>query len=188
MRSGPCDAVFGEATYPPGGSYGPRVQADVQLVVADAGSIRLESDGAVLRLAAGEVVCQWPGAVEHWRFDADRPTTHRWVALSFAGADAAVLDAWAAAAPRTGAEIPALRSLSAAGLALRGDGSAGAAAARLRLAAASLRGFVEAGDAAGSDRPHGPASPAAAPRDAGPPRRPCGGAARRWSTSPPRRT
>ena len=144
----PVAAIFGVVTYPPGGTYGPRVQADAQLVVADSGSIRLESDGRPVRLAPGEVVCQWPGAAERWRFDPDWPTTHRWVALSFAGDAADAIAAWAAAAPRTRPESSALRALSAAGLALRNDGSAGADAARLRLAAASLRGFLEAGSAA----------------------------------------
>ena len=143
----PESAVFGVVTYAPGAGFGPRVQADVQLVVADAGSIRLESDGQALRLEPGEVVCQWPGAAENWRFDAEKTTTHRWVALTFPPdpATGTVLAGWAAAAPRTRPESPALAALLAAGTSLRGDASAGAAAARRRLAAACLRGFLEAG-------------------------------------------
>lgn len=146
----PVAAVFGEVTYPAGGRYGPRVQADVQLVVADRGGIRLDADGSPLRLPAGEQVCQWPGSVETWRFDPDRPTTHRWIALSFDAASAAAVSVWAAAAPRTTQEHAASRALSVAGLAIRGDGSAAAEATRLRLAAAALRLFVEGSRADGA--------------------------------------
>ena len=70
----------GEITYPPGGTYGPRTQVDYQLVALHSGWLSLDLDGATYRFDAGTVFLLRPGHREHFRFAADAPTRHTWVA------------------------------------------------------------------------------------------------------------
>jgi AraC-like DNA-binding protein len=75
----PIRVSSGTVTYPPGGTLGPRRQADVQLVLLHAGSARVWVDGQMRRLAAGEVGLLLPGHRERFAFDSAVPTRHSWV-------------------------------------------------------------------------------------------------------------
>jgi AraC-like DNA-binding protein len=81
------EVVFGSVVYEPGGSFGPRRQRDLQLVMLDRGSVQIETDGLTRTLRCGEVVCQWPGGEEHFRFDDRVESAHRWLTLRFASED-----------------------------------------------------------------------------------------------------
>jgi AraC-like DNA-binding protein len=69
----------GTVTYPPGGTLGPRTQADLQLVLVHAGSARVWVDGAPRTIAAGEVGLLLPGHRERFAFDTRVATRHSWV-------------------------------------------------------------------------------------------------------------
>jgi AraC-like DNA-binding protein len=73
-RHGPAGVI----TYPAGSSFGPRRLADYELLLVVTGSARLRLDQHDLLLAAGSVMLSCPGAVDHYRWDALRPTTHYW--------------------------------------------------------------------------------------------------------------
>ena len=109
----PHSVVFNAVDYEPGGSFGPRVQQDVQLVILDRGSICVTTDGREQVVQPGRVVCQWPGGTEFYRFDDQCVSTHRWVALSFD--DSLRTSQWIAeqrkATPAIGIETPSMRKL-----------------------------------------------------------------------------
>jgi AraC-like DNA-binding protein len=70
----------GEVTYPPGGTLGPRIQRDVQLVLVDAGSAAIAVDDrphVVVR--AGCTALLLPGHTERFEFDPRGRTRHSWV-------------------------------------------------------------------------------------------------------------
>ncbi len=71
----------GTIVYPPGGTFGPRVQPDYQLVYLHHGSVEVEIDGERLRLGPGEVALLTPGHREFFRFARAEETHHSWVAL-----------------------------------------------------------------------------------------------------------
>jgi AraC-like DNA-binding protein len=75
------DVSVGEVTYPPGGTLGPRVQHDVQLVLVHAGSARIDVDGEERLLRSGEVGLLLPGHTETFAFDPRVATRHSWVQL-----------------------------------------------------------------------------------------------------------
>ena len=74
--------TFGAVGYPPGGTFGPRLQQDCQVVSVDRGEARVWIDDAPLRVAAGESALLRPGATERFAFARDSPTRHRWCAVS----------------------------------------------------------------------------------------------------------
>ena len=88
---------FGEVTYGPGGSCGPRLQSDFQLVVLLAGSAQIQIGAETRRLPEGHGILMHPGQVERFAFDPHRATRHSWCAVhpslidpSLAGALASV--------------------------------------------------------------------------------------------------
>lgn len=89
--------VFGDVIYATGGSCGPRVQADFQLVVIEAGEARVTVDGTEVRLAAGEVGLFCPGRREFFEFSEKRRTHHTWCAVQPSLVDEALQQACAAA-------------------------------------------------------------------------------------------
>ena len=149
----PTRAVFGRVLYGPGGRFGPRRQRDVQLVAVDRGSVRVSTGGVAVEVGPGQVVCQWPGPVESFRFDPGGPTEHRWVALRpGSGAGAAAVEALRRRDPGVVQEGPALRAIDRAARALPGGGGAGEEAARAHLALGYLAAFLGGGAAAGGPR------------------------------------
>ena len=91
--------AFGDVVYGPGGTCGPRVQADYQLVVVVTGSARVAVDGEERVLAAGQVGLFLPGKREHFVFAPDRRTHHTWCALHPALVPAELAEACRRAAP-----------------------------------------------------------------------------------------
>jgi AraC family transcriptional regulator of arabinose operon len=70
----------GEVVYPPGGTLGPRLQRDVQLVLVHSGSAAIAVDGAPrAAVPAGCVALLLPGHRERFEFDRRRATHHAWV-------------------------------------------------------------------------------------------------------------
>jgi len=74
--------VFGEARYAAGGTCGPRVQRDFQLVVFQSGGMRQVLGGEEFSAGAGEVALLLPGRQEHLVFAEDGPTRHTWSAVA----------------------------------------------------------------------------------------------------------
>ncbi len=77
------EVVFGDVTYQPGGSCGPRVQPDYQLVLLYAGHADVTLDDAQppLHIPPGHVALLRPGGREHFLFTTDGPTHHGWCAV-----------------------------------------------------------------------------------------------------------
>ena len=72
---------FGDVVYEPGGTCGPRVQQDFQLVVLIEGEAHAEVDGRELRIAAGQVGLFRPGRREFFQLSERRKTHHTWCAV-----------------------------------------------------------------------------------------------------------
>lgn len=73
--------LFGDVVYEPGGTCGPRVQQDYQLVVLVEGGVTAEVEGTQRTLAAGQVGLFVPGKLELFRFLPDRKSHHTWCSL-----------------------------------------------------------------------------------------------------------
>ncbi len=73
--------VIGDVLYAQGGSFGPRLQTDYQLVVVHSGSLTLTVDDEVLEVPETFGILLSPGRVESFCFARDRETRHSWVAL-----------------------------------------------------------------------------------------------------------
>jgi len=140
----PLAVAFGQVDYAPGGTLGPRLQPDVQMVMIDRGSLRVTIDGAEQVIAPGEVACHWPGQMQYYRFAADEKTTHRWVALTY-GQDASTRD-WLAAqrglAPSLRRESVVMHRLFATAMNLGPADDPAAAAARTHLALAYYAAYM----------------------------------------------
>jgi AraC-like DNA-binding protein len=76
-------AVGGTIVYPPGGCYGPRHQADVQIVFLHTGHMTVAVDGESFHLAPGHAALLKPGHQELFEFAGDQETWHRWIAVHF---------------------------------------------------------------------------------------------------------
>jgi AraC-like DNA-binding protein len=74
--------VFGDVTYSPGGTFGPRVQQDWQLVLLYEGEARVRVGNTSLDLPEQSVVLLKPGQLEQFAFAKDTQTHHRWCAVS----------------------------------------------------------------------------------------------------------
>ena len=73
--------TFGDVVYQPGGTCGPRVQPDFQLVILYAGVAQVHVDGAEQRLPEQQVMLMRPGHQEFFAFAQERPTHHGWCAV-----------------------------------------------------------------------------------------------------------
>ncbi|REE67676.1 AraC family transcriptional regulator of arabinose operon [Paenibacillus taihuensis] len=72
----------GTIVYPPRGTYGPRVQQDIQLVLLHTGELDITIDGAHYHVKPGQVVLLKPQHHEHFAFAKTQESWHRWIALS----------------------------------------------------------------------------------------------------------
>lgn len=80
MRRGAV--AIGDLLYAKGGSFGPRIQADFQLVVIHSGSLSLKLDHETIEVPENYGVLLGPGHTEHFFFAQDRDTHHSWVAVA----------------------------------------------------------------------------------------------------------
>jgi hypothetical protein len=80
MRHG--SITIGDLLYAKGGSFGPRMQTDFQLVVIHSGRLSLELDAKRLEVPENHGVLLGPGHTEHFFFASDRETHHSWVAIA----------------------------------------------------------------------------------------------------------
>ena len=74
--------MFGDVIYDPGGTYGPRVQPEVQLVLLHSGEANISIDGAVSMVSAQTVCVLLPGHLEYFVFAKHTHTHHGWVSIS----------------------------------------------------------------------------------------------------------
>ncbi len=82
LRSARAPGVlFGDVVYEPGGTCGPRVQQDYQLVVLMEGGVTAEVEGHARTLEAGQVGLFVPGKLEFFRFLPDRKSHHTWCSV-----------------------------------------------------------------------------------------------------------
>ena len=143
------EVVFGQVDYAAGGTFGPRIQRNLQLVVLDRGSVTVTTDGRRRRLGPGEVVGQWPGGQEHYAFDEQTSSSHRWVALTLEDPGGGWVEAAKHLWPAVVRETEAMREIFALGWSgLEAEG--GTPALRRALGMAYATAFAAAGVDAGS--------------------------------------
>lgn len=97
--AGTSRVFFGDVMYEPGGSCGPRVQADYQIVVMVQGSVTADVEGKTVRLAAGEAGLFLPGRRELFRFPGDARAHHTWCSVHTSLVDAALAEVCRQAEP-----------------------------------------------------------------------------------------
>ncbi|MBL4576552.1 MAG: helix-turn-helix transcriptional regulator [Opitutaceae bacterium] len=73
---------FGDVTYKPGGSCGPRIQKDYQLVIIHKGSAFFRIEDFEYTVSEGHYTLLIPGHNEMIQFSAVEPTHHTWCALN----------------------------------------------------------------------------------------------------------
>lgn len=73
--------LFGDVVYEPGGTCGPRIQFDYQLVALLEGHVQVVVDGRPRRIETGQVGLLQPGPQELFSFAADRKSHHTWCSL-----------------------------------------------------------------------------------------------------------
>jgi len=72
---------FGEVTYPPGGSFGPKVQPNLHLLYFYRGGATITVDGSLFRVRAGEIILMPHGTKNFYQFSEQEPTRHGWCSL-----------------------------------------------------------------------------------------------------------
>ncbi len=77
-RPAPHNVFFGDVVYAPGGTYGPRVQPNYQLILIHYGHVTLEIGSRVYTLGKGEVALLKPGHREFFSFATATRTRHSW--------------------------------------------------------------------------------------------------------------
>nr|BBH87400.1 hypothetical protein KTC_21510 [Thermosporothrix sp. COM3] len=77
----PAEAVVGEVIYPPGGSLGPRLQRNLQLVLLHTGEMTIAIDGKEQHVPAKSVCVLFPQHEERFSFAKQSPTYHSWLHL-----------------------------------------------------------------------------------------------------------
>lgn len=110
----PVRADFGQISYLPGASLGPRVQTTVQIVAVLSGEARIAIDDRALSVAQGQAALLLPGHTERFQFAEDRPTSHTWCHLRYA--DARPVAAPLATVPRVLAMTDRMTALMNLGL------------------------------------------------------------------------
>lgn len=74
----PCSVFFGDVVYEAGGTCGPRLQGNYQLLFISSGHVRVEIDGQPHDLAKGHMAFLKPGHREFFQFAERTRTHHRW--------------------------------------------------------------------------------------------------------------
>ena len=75
---------FGEVVYEAGGTHGPRVQEEAQLVLVHAGHAEIRVDSETRHVPPGHCILLLPGRREYFRFATDTHTRHSWCSVRFA--------------------------------------------------------------------------------------------------------
>jgi AraC family transcriptional regulator of arabinose operon len=75
------EVTFGDVWYQPGGEFGPRVQADYQLVIVLLGEARVTVNGDPFLIPPNSVALLHPGRTERFRFSRRHRTHHTWCAM-----------------------------------------------------------------------------------------------------------
>lgn len=78
IGTAPLNVFFGDVVYTPGGTYGPRLQPNYQLILIHQGHLTLELDAQGYALKRGEVALLKPGHHEFFRFAEATRTRHSW--------------------------------------------------------------------------------------------------------------
>ncbi len=138
----PRSVTFGEVVYEPGGSLGPRIQADVQFVILTAGSLVVTVNDVAHKMAPGQVCCLLPGGVEHFAFALERKSAHRWVSLTYPHMSPSAGNLLCHG-PFVKTETAPMKSLLDVGLSLGRAGGAWALAAREHVAVAYLLAYAD---------------------------------------------
>lgn len=71
----------GSIVYPPGGTFGPRIQQDIQLVMLYTGEMSIAIDGARRIVAPGHAIILYPGREESFTFSKSEESWHRWISV-----------------------------------------------------------------------------------------------------------
>lgn len=79
-RSSPR-ATFGDVEYGAGGTYGPRLQPDFQLVIVYAGEATIQIDDSTVEVPAQHMILLLPRRHEYFRFSSTRATRHAWCSI-----------------------------------------------------------------------------------------------------------
>ena len=80
-RSAPR-VVFGDVRYPPGGTFGPRIQQDFQIVIIYDGEARIAIDGQELYVPSHHAALLLPARRELFHFATAQETRHTWCAIA----------------------------------------------------------------------------------------------------------
>lgn len=75
-------AYAGSIVYPPKGTYGPRMQHDLQLFLLHSGELDIHIDGEPHAVKPGQVVLLKPQHNEYFVFAKDQESWHRWITLA----------------------------------------------------------------------------------------------------------
>lgn len=75
----PHTTYFGDILYPPGSTYGPRLQQKLQFVSVYSGHITVHVDEHVFSWGENTIFVLFPGSVEYFEFAKHTPTHHGWV-------------------------------------------------------------------------------------------------------------
>lgn len=75
----------GLITYAPGGTFGPRIQEDYQIVVIRNGSLSLNWNDEIVTLGPDENLLLPPGHREYFQFSKSQPTEHSWLSVRTGG-------------------------------------------------------------------------------------------------------
>jgi AraC-like DNA-binding protein len=73
---------FGDVWYEPGGEFGPRIQAEYQMVIVHLGEAAVTFDQDRCTIPPGSVALMRPGRREYFRFSAHRRTHHTWCTVA----------------------------------------------------------------------------------------------------------
>lgn len=74
--------VFGDVIYDPGGTCGPRLQGDFQLVLIEEGEACVKVGNGQVNIDRGQAGLFRPGHKEHFLFSEKRRTRHTWCAIN----------------------------------------------------------------------------------------------------------
>jgi len=75
----PEKVSIGEVVYPPGGTFGPRLQRNLQLVMVHTGHLTIWIDGVPCNAPANTVGVLFPGHEERFVFAEESETWHSWL-------------------------------------------------------------------------------------------------------------
>ena len=132
----------GEARYAPGGTFGPRIQRNLQLVYVWSGQVTVWIDGRAVTVRPNEGILLLPHHRERFRFARDTATRHGWCEVLDAVVRPGAVKMLEAVSCRPHPISSRIRVLSDEALALRADVRWAARIERDHLCAAILLEFL----------------------------------------------